>query len=548
MSAIDRSKDPFNAPQVNPHVNNAGWAVLSTLKNYGVETVFGIPGTHNLEFYRHLPALGIKAVTTRHEQGAGYSADGFAQVSSGVGVVITTSGPGLLNALSAMGNAYCESRPMIVLSPGVSQGLENSNIGILHETKSTIGASDSVAAWSKRVSSASEAVQAIHDAFEMFRYGRPRPVHIEIPLDVLEAESDASPEQMEERAAREHHSPSSQDVKAAAVVLAASKNPAIVAGGGAVSAARELTALAEMLQAPVLTSLNGKGAVDENHPLSLGSELRIARSLELLNQADVVLMVGTKVGEAELWGNKFEPKGKVIRIDRIPTQLDVNWIPDMKLVADSKQVLAELAIALKDAPKRDNVDLTKVRQEIADSVHEVSPQLVEISKLICSSIPSNSVVTGDSSQITYFGMASVFKASRPSQFLYTPTYATLGYGLSAAIGAKLADPAANVISVLGDGALMFSIQEFATAAEQQLDLTVVLIDNGGYGEIKNNEEASGINPIGVDLFQPDWVALVESFGGSGHRVTDKNQLRELVAKATAESGISLVHVPIELFD
>jgi 5-guanidino-2-oxopentanoate decarboxylase len=548
MSAIDRSKDPFNAPQVNPHVNNAGWAVLSTLKNYGVETVFGIPGTHNLEFYRHLPALGIKAVTTRHEQGAGYSADGFAQVSSGVGVVITTSGPGLLNALSAMGNAYCESRPMIVLSPGVSQGLENSNIGILHETKSTIGASDSVAAWSKRVSSASEAVQAIHDAFEMFRYGRPRPVHIEIPLDVLEAESDASPEQMEERAAREHHSPSSQDVKAAAVVLAASKNPAIVAGGGAVSAARELTALAEMLQAPVLTSLNGKGAVDENHPLSLGSELRIARSLELLNQADVVLMVGTKVGEAELWGNKFEPKGKVIRIDRIPTQLDVNWIPDMKLVADSKQVLAELAIALKDAPKRDNVDLTKVRQEIADSVHEVSPQLVEISKLICSSIPSNSVVTGDSSQITYFGMASVFKASRPSQFLYTPTYATLGYGLSAAIGAKLADPAANVISVLGDGALMFSIQEFATAAEQQLDLTVLLIDNGGYGEIKNNEEASGINPIGVDLFQPDWVALVESFGGSGHRVTDKNQLRELVAKATAESGISLVHVPIELFD
>jgi acetolactate synthase-1/2/3 large subunit len=548
MSAIDRSKDPFNAPQVNPHVNNAGWAVLSTLKNYGVETVFGIPGTHNLEFYRHLPALGIKAVTTRHEQGAGYSADGFAQVSSGVGVVITTSGPGLLNALSAMGNAYCESRPMIVLSPGVSQGLENSNIGILHETKSTIGASDSVAAWSKRVSSASEAVQAIHDAFEMFRYGRPRPVHIEIPLDVLEAESDASPEQMEERAAREHHSPSSQDVKAAAAVLAASKNPAIVAGGGAVSAARELTALAEMLQAPVLTSLNGKGAVDENHPLSLGSELRIARSLELLNQADVVLMVGTKVGEAELWGNKFEPKGKVIRIDRIPTQLDVNWIPGMKLVADSKQVLAELAIALKDAPKRDNVDLTKVRQEIADSVHEVSPQLVEISKLICSSIPSNSVVTGDSSQITYFGMASVFKASRPSQFLYTPTYATLGYGLSAAIGAKLADPAANVISVLGDGALMFSIQEFATAAEQQLDLTVVLIDNGGYGEIKNNEAANGINPIGVDLFQPDWVALVESFGGSGHRVTDKNQLPELVAKATAESGISLVHVPIELFD
>jgi 5-guanidino-2-oxopentanoate decarboxylase len=548
MSVIDRSKDPFRDPVHNPHVNNAGWSVMSTLKNYGVDTVFGIPGTHNLEFYRHLPALGIKAVTTRHEQGAGYSADGFAQVSSGVGVVITTSGPGLLNALSAMGNAYCESRPMIVLSPGVSQGLENSNIGILHETKSTIGASDSVAAWSRRVSSASEAVLAIHDAFEMFRYGRPRPVHIEIPLDVLEAESDASPDQMEARSRREHHSPSNQDVMAAAEVLAASKNPAIVAGGGAVSAAQELTSVAEMLQAPVLTSLNGKGVVDENHPLSLGSELRIARSLELLNQADVVLMVGTKVGEAELWGNKFEPKGKVIRIDRIPSQLEVNWIPDMKLVGDSKQVLGELAKVLEKYPKRSATDLSKERQEIAHSVQEVSPQLVEISKLICSSIPDDSIVTGDSSQITYFGMASAFKASRPSQFLYTPTYATLGYGLSAAIGAKLAEPLADVVSVLGDGALMFSIQEFATAVEQGLDLTIVLIDNGGYGEIKNNEAAIGINPIGVDLFQPDWIALIESFGGSGHRVSDKNQLSGSVAKAIAESGISLVHVPIELFD
>jgi 5-guanidino-2-oxopentanoate decarboxylase len=548
MSSINRSQDPFKAPLLNPHVNNAGWSVLSTLKNYGVETVFGIPGTHNLEFYRHLPALGIRAITTRHEQGAGYSADGFAQVGAGVGVVITTSGPGLLNALSAMGNAYCESRPMIVLSPGVSQGLENSNIGILHETKSTIGASDSVAAWSKRVSSASEAVQAIHDAFEMFRYGRPRPVHIEIPLDVLEKESNATPEEMEARPVREHQGPSVQEIKDVAEALAASKKPAIVAGGGAVSASRELTQIAEMLQAPVLTSLNGKGVVDESHPLSLGSELRIARSLEVLNQADLVLMVGTKVGEAELWGNKFEPIGKVVRIDRIPSQLEVNWVPDVKLVGDSKQVLRELVTALSDYPKRESVDLSKVRQEIAEAVREVSPQLVEISELICSSIPSNSIVTGDSSQITYFGMASVFKASRPSQFLYTPTYATLGYGLSAAIGAKIAEPRANVISVLGDGALMFSIQEFATAVEQGLDLTVVLIDNGGYGEIKNNEAAIGINPIGVDLFQPDWVALIESFGGLGHRVSDKTQLPELVSKAIAESGISLVHVPIELFD
>lgn len=548
MTAIDRAKDPFRKPDTNPHVNNAGWAILSTLRNYGVDTVFGIPGTHNLEFYRHLPALGIRAVTTRHEQGAGYSADGFAQVSSGVGVVITTSGPGLLNILSAMGNAYCESRPMIVLSPGVPKGSEDSNIGILHETKNTIGASGAVAVWSKRANSASEAVMAIHEAFEMFRYGRPRPVHIEIPLDVLEAESNAEQEQLQAKPLRVHQGPGTLEIEAAVACLAGSKNPAIVAGGGAVVAAKELTRLAELLQAPVLTSLNGKGVVDEHHPLSLGSELRIARSLELLNQADVVLMVGTKVGEAELWGNKFSPTGKVIRIDRVQTQLDVNWIPDVKLLGNSKHVVGKLIQDLQDFPKRPELNLTQVRNEIADAVQQVSPQLVEISKLICSSIPDGSIVTGDSSQITYFGMASVFKASRPSQFLYTPTYATLGYGLSAAIGAKLADPKSDVICVLGDGALMFSIQEFATVVEQGLDLTIVLIDNGGYGEIKDNEAAIGINPIGVDLFQPDWLALIESFGGSGHRLTERKQFQSMVAGAISEPGVSLVHVMSELFD
>jgi acetolactate synthase-1/2/3 large subunit len=546
--SINREIDPFKNPTINPHVNNAGWAILKTLKNYGVTTVFGIPGTHNLEFYRHLPELEIKAMTTRHEQGAGYSADGFAQVSGGVGVVITTSGPGLLNALSAMGNAYCESRPMIVLSPGVPTHQEGANVGILHETKSTVGASNSVALWSKRVRSASEAVQAIHDAFEVFRYGRPRPIHIEVPLDVLEGESDATSSELEALELRATQQAPESQIKLAASLLARAKAPAVVAGGGATRASVEITELVELIQAPILTSLNGMGVVSERHHLSLGSEMRISSSIELLNEADVVLLIGTKIGEAELWGNKFEPKGKVIRIDIEEGQLEVNWVPDVKLLGDARAVVQQLTNELKTAEPKSEVSLTEIRNQIAQEVRTIAPDLVEISEVISSCLPSDTVVTGDSSQISYFGMASVFKASGPNQFLYTPTYATLGYGLSAAIGAKIANPERKVVCVLGDGALMFSIQEFATAAEQRLDLTVIVVDNGGYGEIKNNEAALGISPIGVDLVQPNWKALIESFGGSGYRVTEKNQLPDLVAKAIAEPGVSLVHLPIELFD
>ncbi|RBO71818.1 thiamine pyrophosphate-binding protein, partial [Microbacterium sp. H6] len=172
------------------YADTAGRAVLETIRAYGVTAIFGIPGTHNLELYRPLADLGIRAVTNRHEQGSGYGADGWAQQTGLPGVVITTSGPGLQNAMSAIGTAFCESRPLIVLSPGVPLGAEFADVGTLHETKDATAMVGAIAEWSRRVTSAAEAVEAVHDAFTLFRTGRPRPVHIEIPLDVLEAPAD----------------------------------------------------------------------------------------------------------------------------------------------------------------------------------------------------------------------------------------------------------------------------------------------------------------------------------------------------------------------
>ena len=531
---------------VNPHEANAGWAILQTLKNYGVHTIFGIPGTHNLEFYRHLPRLGIRAITARHEQGAGYAADAFAVVTGEPGVVITTSGPGVLNALSAMGNAYCESRPMIVLSPGAPRGQEGSDRGLLHETKDPVGAVSSVALWSRRVDSASEAISHLHEAFEMFRTGRPRPVHLEVPLDVLEAPADMAEADLVAREMPPPAQASAASLDEAIQALRHSTHPVIVAGGGARAAGESLTRLAEELQAPVVTTLNGKGAIAESHPLSLGADIRLKPAVELINAADAVVMVGTKVGEAELWGEEFAPTGTVIRVDRVEERLRVNWNPDIALHGDAATVIPTLLAGVAGATRQER-DLSVVKAALHQAATEVSADMVAVSEAIVASLPGDVIVCGDSSQVTYFGMASVFRASGPGRFLYTPTFATLGYGLPAAVGAQAAAPDVPVVAVVGDGALMFSIQELATAIEQRMSMVVVCVDNGGYGEIKANEAAVGISPIGVDLHQPDWAALADAFGATGHRVSSPQDLGAAMSAALSQGGVHLIHLPVDVF-
>lgn len=529
-----------------PVTNNAGYAILKTLRNYGVDTIFGIPGTHNLEFYRHLAPLGIHPVTTRHEQGAGYGADGWAQQTGLPGVVITTSGPGLLNALSAAGTAYCESRPLVILSPGVPEGEEFADIGSLHETKDSTAAAGAIVEWSRRVHSASEAVQAIHDAFEIFRYGRPRPVHIEVPLNILESLSDAPAELLEAKPRRAAQEADTADMAEAAALLAAAERPVILAGGGSIPAGRTLAELAELLQSPVVTTLNGKGALPETHPLSLGSDIRLPAAQELCDDADVLLVVGSKVGESEMWGGKLAPRGKVIRVDILASQANKNIDSHIALTGDSGAVLRQLVGGI-GTQARAAADLSQLKTALRAQARALSPELSRIAELAASVLPANTIVGGDSSQITYLGTASFIPQESPHSFLYTPAYATLGYGLPASIGAKVASPERPVVCILGDGALMFAVQEMITAVEQRLDLVVVCVDNGGYAEIRANEADRGIPAVGVDLVQPNWAALATAFGGTGHAITDAADFAPTLRSAVEGLGLHVLHVPVELF-
>ncbi len=523
-----------------------GWVVMEALRAYGIDTVFGIPGTHNLEFYRPLGALGIRPVTTRHEQGAGYGADGWSLQTGKPGVVITTSGPGLLNALSAAGTAYCESRPMILLSPGPAIGAEFADIGTLHETKDQLGAASAIVEWGRRVRTAEEAVQAVHDAFELFATTRPRPVYIEVPLDVLEQETDLSDSALAPREFAAPAAPDAASVAAAAELLAAAQSPAILAGGGSRAAAVELRALAERLGAPVVTTLNAKGVLDESHPLAAGSNLRLAAGRRVAQDADVLLVVGSKLGEAELWAPKLDARGSVIRIDLLESQIQKNQRTDVGLVGDASAALTALLDALGSGTPRDAAGaearvaetLAAVRAESA----ELSAENTALARSIAAALPESAIVATDSSQIAYWGLLNTLRVAEPNSTPYMATYATLGYGLPAALGARIASPQRPSFVVVGDGALMFSMNEFITVVEQGEDVTVIVVDNGGYAEIKQNEVDAGIAPVAVDLVQPDWAAVATAFGGTGRRAATGAELSEAVTAAVAAGGLQLIHI------
>lgn len=532
-----------------------GWVVVETLRNYGIDTVFGIPGTHNLEFYRPLTALGVHPVTTRHEQGAGYAADGWSLQTGKPGVVITTSGPGLLNALSAAGTAYCESRPMILLSPGPARGREFADVGTLHETKDQLAAASAIVEWGRRVHSAEEAVQAVHDAFALFASGRPRPVYIEVPLDLLEEEAELDAETLVARTSAAPSAPDRASIAEAARLLAGASDPVILAGGGSRRATAELRALAERLGAPVVTTLNAKGVLDEHHPLSLGANLRLAAARNRARDADVLLVVGSKLGEAELWVERLEARGRVIRIDVAASQLDKNQAAEIGIVADASAALAALLDALAGgdpagaagpAAGRD-ARVPETLAAVAAECAELSAVNTDIADAIAAALPADAIVTTDSSQIAYWGLLNRLRVARPNSTPYMATYATLGYGLPAAIGSRVAEPGRPVVAVVGDGALMFSLQEFMTVVEQRLDITVIVVDNGGYAEIKQNEVDAGIAPIAVDLAQPDWAALAEAFGGTGHRAGSADELAAAVAAAVASGGLHVIHLPQAAF-
>ncbi|WP_406398216.1 thiamine pyrophosphate-binding protein [Streptomyces sp. NBC_00879] len=557
-----------------------GEAAVRALAAHRVTQAFGIPGTHNLEIYRHLAAYGIAHVTPRHEQGAGYAADAYARVSGRPGVAITTTGPALLNIAAAVGQAYSDSVPLLVVSPGMPLRHPRQSTGLLHEMRSQTEALRGVAAFSHRVSTADEIGAAVARAFTLFATGRPRPVHIEIPLDLLETAEKAG--EVRGAPAAGTLIPPATGLREAAEALRTASRPALVLGGGARGAAGELLALAEELSAPVVTTANGKGIVDESHPLSLGVSLHSPAVQKWLTERDVVLAVGTELAESDLWSEPPPLGGTLVRVDVDPAQMYAALPADVALVGDAQQVLGALLAACRDAgagrgaggnvtalrPPR-AVDLCLVRDagSGADDAGDGSPGAAEevaalrlardaetrerdarwlpYLRAIRGVLDADAVITSDSAQCCYYGALPHLPIGPGARYLHPTGFGTLGYALPAAIGAKTAHPDRQVIALSGDGGLQFSVQELATAAQLQLPLPVVVFDNCGYGEIRDEMAARGDEPAAVDLAPVDLPALSRAYGGHGVHAPTPGALATALARALATPGPTVITVPEE---
>jgi acetolactate synthase-1/2/3 large subunit len=513
-----------------------GAAVIDALVAHGVRDVFGIPGTHNLELYRHLPASGIRHVVTRHEQGAGYAADGYARVSGRPGVFVTTSGPGITNAITALATSYADSVATLAVSPGPPRGRVGADVGWLHEVKNQQAALEAVCERSIRVEHADDIPEVVATIFERFVTGRPRPIHLEVPVDVLEGEWIRRPAPV--RSVPGPVRPLRSTIEAVAAAIADAHRPLVLAGGGARRAAGEIRTLADY-GIPVLTTVNGKGVLDERHPAALGAAVRLAAARDVADDADVLLIVGSEVGDSDLWGGVLTPgaagQRTVVRIDIDPAQMHKNVRADLAVVGDAAAVLGDVLEVLREKGFgfRTVERLGTHRDAIAAEAARDAGPWEPIQRALAAALPADAVVAGDSSQVTYYGTVHYWPFTPANALLYPTGYATLGYGLPAAIGAKVAAPARPVIGLFGDGAAMFSIQELVTATEQRLALPIVIVDNGGYAEIRQQMIERDIEPQAVDLYRPDIPVLARAVGARGLTATTVDDIAEMASGALA---------------
>lgn len=503
---------------------SVGEALIRLLEAYGTEVIFGIPGVHNVELYRGLTGSGIRHVTPRHEQGAGFMADGYARASGKPGVCFTITGPGLTNILTAMGQAFADSVPMLVISSVNATTELGTNEGRLHELPSQRDLARGVTAFAQTIHHPRQLAEALARAMAVFAGDRPRPVYLEIPVDIIALPADGidlAPRALPSRPAADPAA-----IGKAAALLAAAERPLIVAGGGAVAAADALQALAQRLDAPVATTINAKGVLPPDHPLLAGENFAASPLYEALQDADVVLAVGTEFGETEMYPGPvgLVVNGTLIRIDLDAEQLMRGPAATLPILADSRLALQALLAALPALPPRDGAArATALRDGLIAQLPDYARRHMPIMAVVDRVLP-DAVIVGDSAEPVY-GANQFFHPRGVRRFFNASTgYGTLGYGLPAGIGAQLGAGGKPVVVLAGDGGVLFTIPELAAAVEARVPVIVLLWNNGGYGEIRKYMEMRAITPIAVDLVVPDLVTVARGFGCHASLVSDFDQL------------------------
>ncbi|MGW2559007.1 thiamine pyrophosphate-binding protein [Streptomyces sp. NPDC001514] len=533
------------AAALNPPAGrNGGDLVVETLAGLGATTVFGLPGQHALGMFDALRRSDLRYVGLRVENNAGFAADAYGRITGQVAPLLLSTGPGALTSLAALQEAAAASAPVLAISSQIpSAGLGGGRHGYLHELRDQKASFRDIVKSVHTVRTASQIPSAIAAAWESALSAPHGPVWVEIPQDVLLAETDLPVVTAMDATPRDLV-PRPELTAVAAHLLQNAERPAIIAGGGVVrsDASGKLLALAEKLDAPVVTTFGGKGAFPWEHPLSMQSWLEDRHTTDFLEDADVLLVIGSGLGELSSNYHTFAPRGRVVQIEADLGKLESNHAC-LGIHADARIALAALIETVEDrrdpsAAERVATLLAKVRERIAGQELTLEQELLAA---VREALPDDSPSFWDMTILAYWAW-SAFDARHPNTMHSAQGAGGLGYGFPAALGAAAADPGRPVLAVSGDGGAMYSIAELATAKQYGLPVTWLIVDDGGYGILREYMTDAFGEATATELSRPDFVALAESFGVPAVRTTTES-LREDLAKSLAQPGPSVVVLP-----
>lgn len=517
-----------------------GRYVVETIAANGIDTVFGIPGVHNLELYRGLELARLRHVLARHEQNAGFAADGYARVTGRPAAAFVISGPGLTNILTALAQAYSDSVPVLVIASAPIRASLGSNWGVLHELGDQCALAKATCGFAASARTDEQAREHLRRAFATLRAPRPRPAYLDIPLDLLGQATALRPERFDRDSVPPV--PDSGALAQARQLLAGAKRPLIICGGGARAAGAAVRGLVEAVDGYLVTTAAGKGVVAESHPANLGASLPYAVTQELAAQADVIVAAGTELSETDIYTTTRLPLGgPLIRIDVDEGKLADHFSAAVRLRGDAAPILADLAATTpRRAGWRSAAGDAAAHRRRLEAQFDVATR-VRLRALLAlrAALPADAVVFSDMTQIAYLGNYA-FGTERPGQWFHPSGYGTLGYALPAAIGAKIAQPQRAVVALAGDFGVQFTLQELMSAVELDLTIPVIVWNNEALGQIRDDMQAAGIAPIGVKGRNPDFVALAAACGATGVRVRGAEALSQATRAALTRSGPTLV--------
>ena len=531
-----------------------GEAIVELLKAHGVDTVFGIPGVHNLDIYDALHENpGLTNILARHEQGAGFMADGYYRATGKPGIALIVTGPGVTNVATAVGEAFADSSSVFVIATNLERKYIDTLEGNLHEMTDQMGVMKPIVKWSKRVMDAGDIPASVNEAFTAIGTGRPRPIYLEVPIDVMA-------EELEMNDITLLSSTSSVDISSqvtqAAELIAGAGRIMIFAGGGATSdeASAALQALAEELGAPVVTSLMGKGAIPADHPFAAGAfGYRWSAdnpTVEVMENSDLAIVVGSGLGVRTSGEGTMPLPSKLIHIDIDPAEHGKRYQPNVSIIADAAQALTELLDAVRSGnrPKErwSEEQVAIIRDRLFEPSDARVAGYVPYIDALREGMDRDAILCNDMTMMAYEGVR-YFPVYEPRSYTFPRGFGTLGSALPTAIGAKVGCPDKQVVAMAGDGGFQFTMEELGAAVHHRIPVTTVIFNDSTHTAVKAAQKRTYPGRyVAVDLVNPDYVKLADAYGIQGIRADSPEALAEALAAAKSSDMPVIIDVPISL--